>query len=254
MNPVTVITLTATGRELAMRLHEALPGAEFLHQPEAFTATVQQRFTTGHRLVLVCATGIAVRALAPVLGSKHRDPPVLVIDERGEYVIPLLSGHEGGGNNWGQRLADTLGARCVITGARRYTGCELVAGLGCERGCPAGLLAGLMDDTLAAHGLHRDQLTALASIDLKRDEAGLLALAGELKLTPGFYGANQLERYHHRLSVRSEIVFQATGCYGVAEAAALAHAEQLSGQQAELLITKRKGPRATFALARAYRD
>jgi cobalamin biosynthesis protein CbiG len=67
-----------------------------------------------------------------------------------------------------------------------------------------------------------------------------------------FYPAAVLLRYTNRLSRISELVYRETGCYGVAEAAALSHAERKSGQRAELLIPKQKNARATFALARAY--
>jgi len=251
---VTVVSLTEPGRALAARLLSHLPEAEHLHRPQSFTTTVQQRFLAGRRLILICATGIAVRTLAPVLRDKYQDPAVLVMDEHGRFVVPLLSGHEGGANDWARQLSERLEAQCVITGAQRYTHPLLVAGMGCERNCALAALGRLMDETLAGHGLSRRDLRALASIELKRDEAGLLALAEELGIPIAFYPADVLHRYSGRLSRKSELVFRETGCYGVAEAAALAHAEQLSAGRAELIIPKQKNPHATFAVARVYAD
>ncbi|MFO1432305.1 MAG: cobalamin biosynthesis protein [Candidatus Competibacteraceae bacterium] len=252
MTPVTVVSLTEPGRVLALRLLSQLPEAEHLHRPPAFTTTVQQRFLAGRRLILICATGIAVRTLAPVLCDKYRDPAVLVMDEHGRFIVPLLSGHEGGANEWARQLSERLQAQCVITSAQHYTHPLLIAGLGCERHCALATLSRLMDETLAGHGLGRHDLHALASIELKRDETGLLALAAELGIPIAFYPAAVLQRYSERLSRKSELVFRETGCYGVAEAAALAHAERLGGGPAELIIPKQKNPHATFAVARAY--
>ncbi|MDP9780750.1 cobalamin biosynthesis protein [Pseudomonas fluorescens] len=127
----------------------------------------------------------------------------------------------------------------------------LVIGLGCQRGCPASTLRALLDQTLLAHGIALDQVQALASIDLKRDEPGLLALAEQLALPLTCFSAEQLAGYQGRLSHRSEIAFEQTGCYGIAESAALALADQLGTTPAMLLIPRQKGPMSTLALARA---
>jgi len=126
----------------------------------------------------------------------------------------------------------------------------LVVGLGCQRGCPAGTLQALLDQTLLAHGLERHQLCGLASIDLKRDEPGLLELAGLLELPLSCFSAGQLAASEDRLSHRSAIAFQRTGCHGVAESAALALADRLGTAPATLLVSRQKAAGATLALAR----
>ena len=252
--PVTVISLTNPGRVLAERLLTLLPDAEHLHRPQPFQDMVRERFLAGRRLILLCAVGIAVRTLAPALRDKYQDPAVLILDEHGRFVVPILSGHEGGANEWARQVAEFLDAQAVITGAQRYTQPLLVAGLGCNRGCPLEPLLALLDDTLNRHGLQRSDLRALASIELKQDETGLHELAAELGLSIAFYPAAVLRDYGDRLSRKSEIVFRETGCYGVAEAAALAHAERLvhHDYRAELLIPKQKNADATLAVARIY--
>ena len=125
----------------------------------------------------------------------------------------------------------------------------LVLGLGCQRGCPASVLRALLDETLLAHGIALEALRALASIDLKHDEPGLLELAGQLALPLTFFSAAQLSGYRERLSHRSQIAFERTGCYGIAESAALALAEQLGKTTATLRIPRQKCAQATLALA-----
>ncbi|ROM82652.1 cobalamin biosynthesis protein CobE [Pseudomonas brassicacearum] len=125
----------------------------------------------------------------------------------------------------------------------------LVVGLGCQRGCPASTLRALLDQTLLAHGIALDQVRALASIDLKRNEPGLLELTKQLMLPLTCFSAQQLAGYQDRLSHRSEIAFEHTGCYGVAESAALALADQLGTKPATLLISRQKAPSVTLALA-----
>lgn len=74
-------------------------------------------FAQVEAIVFIGATGIAVRAIAPHLKGKFVDPAVLVIDERGRFVISLLSGHAGGANLLATTLAEAIGAVAVITTA-----------------------------------------------------------------------------------------------------------------------------------------
>ena len=125
----------------------------------------------------------------------------------------------------------------------------LVVGLGCQRGCDLHTLLALFDSALAEGGIERQRITALASLDRKQNEPGLQALAQKLNLPLQFFSAEQLAVFEHCLSHKSDIAFAHTGCYGIAESAALALAEQLAGSPARLLITRRKTTQATFALA-----
>ena len=124
-----------------------------------------------------------------------------------------------------------------------------VVGLGCQRGCPVSTLRALLDQVLQAHQIERVQIKALASIDLKRDEAGLIELAAQLELPLTYFSSDQLAVFEPRLSHHSQIAFERTGCYGIAESAALALAERLAGTSASLLITRQKYAQATLALA-----
>ena len=81
-----------------------------------------ERFRRQIPILFIGACGIAVRAAAPAIRDKLTDIPVLVMDEAGCYVIPILSGHWGGANRLANCLAELLGARAIITTATDVNG------------------------------------------------------------------------------------------------------------------------------------
>jgi len=127
---------------------------------------------------------------------------------------------------------------------------RLFVGIGCRRGCSATSLGNLLEQTLKAHGLPLSAVAGLASIDLKHDEPGLQQLAERLNVPLLFFSAEQLAAFESRLSHRSAVAYRHSGCYGVAESAALAMAEHLAGS-AQLHVTRTLQADASLALATA---
>lgn len=123
---IKIISFTNRGVALGCRLRDALDNV--LVQVYARSSDLSLRFTELRRfsqqamfdcdsVIFIGATGIAVRSVAPFLRGKNQDPAILVLDEHGHYVVPLLSGHLGGANALAEKIATAIGAFPVITTA-----------------------------------------------------------------------------------------------------------------------------------------
>ena len=95
---------------------DAVPSSvEYVSAPLHEWAEKQMR--EKNALLFISACGIAVRAIAPSVTDKLQDAPVLVMDEMGKHIIPILAGHMGGANELAEYLAKLTGAEPVITTA-----------------------------------------------------------------------------------------------------------------------------------------
>lgn len=121
---INVFSFTNKGRELAEKLSGSLEGHEITLVPKSAPRekVCGDAFRDKEALVFIGAAGIAVRSVAPFVRDKLQDPPVIVIDELGRFVIPLLSGHVGGANGLAISIAEALGAIPVITTATDVSG------------------------------------------------------------------------------------------------------------------------------------
>ena len=117
------LAFTAKGEALAHRLAEALPGSVSRCGGDvALKGWTAEHFAQDEALIFVGAVGIAVRAIAPHCRRKAADPAVVVVDEGGNFAVPLLSGHLGGANALARALAKACGAVPVITTATDVNG------------------------------------------------------------------------------------------------------------------------------------
>lgn len=116
---LSVISFTQAGMRLSRRIKKALAGrlAVELYTKCKAEAWAEKRMQEKSAILFIGACGIAVRAISPFLKDKLKDPPVLVMDEMGNHVIPILSGHVGGANALARMLAQAVGAQPVITTA-----------------------------------------------------------------------------------------------------------------------------------------
>lgn len=118
MNGPFFLAFTDRGEALARDLARALGGEAMRSgKPETLREWTEKRFVSGGALVFVGAVGIAVRAIAPYVDKKWKDPAVVAVDECGRFAIPLLSGHLGGANRLARAIAELCGATPVVTTA-----------------------------------------------------------------------------------------------------------------------------------------
>ena len=127
---------------------------------------------------------------------------------------------------------------------------RLALGLGCDRGTPAATIRQAIDEALARAGATLADVEAVASIDLKADEAGLLEVARACGWPLRFYAAAELAQV--TVPNPSETVRKHTGTPSVSEAAALLAA---GTDLSHLLIEKHRlrgpdGRNATVSIAR----
>ncbi len=138
---VVAVSVTEAGRAAAARLpYESVHGS--------LGDTVRRLWGEVDALVLMVATGAAVRVVAPLLTTKQDDPGVVCVDEAGRYVVALCGGHGGGANAVAREVAALLGAEPVVTTATDASGTPSLDDLpgfrpfGDVAGVTAALLAG----------------------------------------------------------------------------------------------------------------
>lgn len=135
----------------------------------------------------------------------------------------------------------------------------IVAGVGCKKGIPADKIEHAVQDAFAKAGLRMEALCAVVSINLKKEEAGLLEFCETRNVPFETYAAEELQAVPGTYSA-SEFVSGVTGVDNVCERSAVKYAsehgmnqgEQLLGRQAkhgELLLRKQAYGGVTVALA-----
>ncbi|MBL4874848.1 MAG: cobalamin biosynthesis protein, partial [Rhodobacteraceae bacterium] len=124
LNPV-VVCLSRSGQATALRIASALNAPVHGREGRCDRADayfpnaldhVRMLFQAGHPIIGICAAGILVRAVAPVLADKRTEPPVIAVPDDGSAVIPLLGGHHGA-NRLAKQIAEVLGRHAAITTA-----------------------------------------------------------------------------------------------------------------------------------------
>ncbi|HSI50609.1 MAG TPA: cobalamin biosynthesis central domain-containing protein [Ideonella sp.] len=131
---IALVAITKHGAAQVASLARALPKAEVcvaakfadamaglanpvLAYSGAFKDEIAGLFQRFDQIVFFVSLGAVVRLIAPHLKSKDEDPGVVVVDDAGQFVIPVLSGHVGGANAMAEKVAALLQATPVLTTA-----------------------------------------------------------------------------------------------------------------------------------------
>ena len=130
MEKVSVLAITKNGIIIGEKLKELFPNwdifapeklsnknNEITWYSEATTNKIIELFKNSNALICLFSLGAVIRLIAPHLKDKKTDPAVIVIDDKTNFVISVLSGHIGGANELTQQIAEKLNALPVITTA-----------------------------------------------------------------------------------------------------------------------------------------
>lgn len=128
-----IVSITKHGVEHARRLQKLFPHSDLYYMSkfekgdesergiQLFSGSVRMLlpslFAHYDGLIIFISLGAVVRMIAPILKDKKTDPAVVVVDDKAEHVISVLSGHLGGANELTREVASLLDAYPVVTTA-----------------------------------------------------------------------------------------------------------------------------------------
>ena len=291
---IAIYTITSHGAQIAEKISRKINGCRNFIKGRDFdrlSEIVDDTFKKYDALIFITSTGIAVRMIAKHIESKLTDPAVLVIDELGQHVISLLSGHIGGANELTLKVAESINAEAVITTATdinnklaidslalkvgvkpepkeaikiinsailkeepvyltagktimKLTPLKLIVGIGCKRGTTKEIISKAVEAALKKIDQPIERIGLIASVDIKRDEAGLKEYAKMIGKEIKFFNVETLQNTIERYNLsESEFVKRKIGVGNVCEAAALSSVER-----GKIILPKTKYEEVTIAM------
>lgn len=260
MNSIALVTFSSDGLRVCNRIKYFLPECHlYLHknlfdnctEPENlfyfnFSSIFDLLNSLFHKYkcwAFTAPSGVVVRAIAPLLRTKHDDPAVVVIDAGGRYAISLLSGHEGGANLWAVQLSNYIGAEPVITTTTNSQKI-FVAGIGCRRGTSLTDLQNAMEKALHQSNIIRNQLRYIATAQPKAKEPCIIALAAKWNIPLRILDNREILRIQNLVSLHNAPLNH-VGLPAVAEPSAL-----LAGRRTDLCMQRQIYKGVTIAIAR----
>ncbi len=130
MENVSVLAITKNGINIGEKLKELFPNwnifvpSKLSNENKSITwyseptsDKIIELFKNSNALICLFSLGAVIRLIAPYLKDKKTDPAVIVIDDKTNFVISVLSGHIGGANELTQEISEKLNALPVITTA-----------------------------------------------------------------------------------------------------------------------------------------
>lgn len=115
---ISIICPSPKGNEIAFKLQKSLNAKLYLKENNfSLKEAARKAMEESSGIIFVSSTGIAVRAIAPFIKGKDKDPGVVSVDLNSKFAINILSGHLGGGNDLTLKVSEILNAEPVITTA-----------------------------------------------------------------------------------------------------------------------------------------
>lgn len=238
-----VMEQIAAGMAVDQYLHQAIeapPGVMPFERVYDLTAEIFSRYDG---LVYIAPCGVVVRAIAPLVQHKLKDPAVVCLDVGGRHAMSVLSGHEGGANDLAIRVGNLTGAEPVISTTTEAVK-DLTIGIGCRKGKSAADIKTAITAALEQAGETIAQVRYLSTADVKAEEPGLLQAAAELELPLRIIDSDWI-RLSQLPIASSDFVQQNVNLPAVSEPAAL-----LSGRRTSLILHKTAFNGITIAIAR----
>lgn len=116
---VAIISVSKKGYELSVKLKKLLDSDSTIIKCDIYHKDVKNTFNLlfyeYDSIIAIMASGILIRSISHLIESKTTDPAILNIDDNGNFVISMLSGHLGGANKLTLKIADLIDATPVIT-------------------------------------------------------------------------------------------------------------------------------------------
>jgi cobalt-precorrin 5A hydrolase len=177
MDKVSVLAITKNGVKMGLSLKKSFPdwqifapskfsdGNNMIKWYDEFTSVkIVDLFKSNNALICLFSLGAVIRLIAPHIKDKKTDPAVIVIDDKAQFVISVLSGHLGGANELSNEIAEKIGSTPVITTAADVNKTISVDLIGREFGWK------IDDDS---------NVTKVSAYMVNKEKIGVLQTAGE---------------------------------------------------------------------------
>lgn len=115
-----IVSVTNAGDEIAKAISSSIECIVYTREmvvKEGINNIARRVMKEFRNIIFISSTGIAVRAIAPYIKTKDKDPAVIVVDSSSKYAISLLSGHIGGANDLAIKVSNIINAEPIITTA-----------------------------------------------------------------------------------------------------------------------------------------
>ena len=243
---IAVICINKEGENLARKLKCSFPDAKIfkaqMNKRSALKRLVGSIFNEYEGLIFIAAIGITIRLIGGLIKSKFSDPAVVSVDTAGRFSVSCLSGHEGGANKLAFLVGASLGALPVVTTGKEVHK-KFILGIGTRKGVDAACVKAAIMKAIEKKGVSLEAIRLAATIELKKNESGLIKACHDLCLPLIFISKENIGNFKGGIS-KSRVVKRHIGLDGVCEPCAL-----LAGRRAKLILRKEVRDSVAIAIA-----